>query len=67
MKNNNEKKVRIFIQDKHETAEKDAPQYTHFQKDGVTIEVPIGKLVEVPLWVAESAIRCGDIKEYIED
>lgn len=41
-------------------------QFKLYQLDGVTVQVQIGELVEVPLWVAEAAVRAGDIKSFKE-
>ncbi|MCK9235197.1 MAG: hypothetical protein M0Q41_10745 [Bacteroidales bacterium] len=43
---------------------KDLEQVKVYQKDGVTVRVKIGKLTTVPLWVAESAKRAGDIESF---
>lgn len=39
-------------------------QYERFQKDGQTVEVPIGKFVDVPDWVAIRAKEIGLIPDY---
>ena len=39
-------------------------QFKLYQRDGVTIEVPIGMNVEVPMWLAERAKEIGDITDY---
>ena len=41
-------------------------QFRYYQKDGVTVAVAIGKLQEVPLWVAQIAKEVGDIDDYFE-
>lgn len=40
-------------------------QYKVFQRDGETIQVPIGKMVEVPLWVGVRAKEIGLISDYL--
>lgn len=59
-----EEKVKIQIETDSLNAEKE--QYKVFQLNGETIEVPIGILVEVPLWVAERAKEIGLIKNYLK-
>ena len=39
-------------------------QYKVFQRDGNTIQVPIGRSVEVPEWVAKRAVEIGVIEDY---
>lgn len=39
-------------------------QFKFYQKDGETVQVAIGKIVEVPLWVAKRALEIGDITDY---
>ena len=39
-------------------------QYKVYQKDGETIQVPIGRSVEVPEWLAELAKHVGDVQDY---
>ena len=60
-----EKKATIMIarDGNEDNAKKE--QYKYFQKDGQTIEVPIGKYVEVPLWVAIRAKEIGLITDYL--
>ena len=43
---------------------KDKEQYKIYQLDGVTKQVPVGKLVEVPEWLAKRAKEIGDISDY---
>lgn len=60
-----EKKATIFIapDGNEENAKKE--QYKIFQRDGETIQVPIGKYVEVPLWVAVRAKEIGLITDFL--
>jgi len=58
------KQFKIFIPE--DTANKDKEQYKIFQRDGYTIEVPIGKFVDVPEWVAVRAKKIGLIEDYLE-
>lgn len=39
-------------------------QFKFYQRDGQTVQVAIGLVAEVPLWVAERAKEIGDIKDY---
>ena len=41
-------------------------QFKVYQKDGETIQVPIGMNVEVPEWVAVRAKEVGDVPDYTE-
>lgn len=41
-------------------------QFKFYQKDGVTVQVAIGLMAEVPLWVAVRAKEIGDIADYKE-
>lgn len=43
---------------------KDKEQFKIYQRDGETIQVAIGKVATVPLWVAERAKEIGDIEDY---
>ena len=59
-----EKKVTIMIpRDGNENNAK-KEQYKIFQRDGETIQVPIGIYVEVPLWLAQRAKEIGLITDY---
>ena len=60
-----EKWVKIFIPMDSNTENAKVEQYRVYQKDGVTVNVAIGKLQEVPLWVAEIAKEVGDISEIL--
>lgn len=40
-------------------------QFKVFQKDGKTIEVPMGRFVDVPEWVAVRAKEIGLISDYM--
>lgn len=40
-------------------------QFVYYQRDGVTVQVAIGKTQEVPEWVAKRAKDIGDIDDYI--
>lgn len=57
-----EKKAMIVIP--VDPLNEDKEQYKLYQKDGVTVQVAIGLMAEVPLWVAEIAKDIGDIKDY---
>lgn len=61
---NEEKYVTILINPdtNEENAKKE--QFKVYQKDGVTVQVAIGKKQEVPVWVAELAKKVGDIIDY---
>lgn len=61
-----EKTKRFFITINGDTNEENAKkeQFKVYQKDGETIQVPIGRSVEVPEWLAELAKHVGDIKDY---
>ncbi len=59
-----EKKVRILIPE--DPSNRDKEQYKIFQRNGVTWEVPIGKVSEVPEWVAIRAKEIGVISDYFE-
>ena len=61
-----DKQVTIFIPKDAVGNNAKKEQFTRFQLDGVTIEVPIGKYVEVPLWVAKRAKEIGLITDYLE-
>jgi len=39
-------------------------QFKIYQRDGETVQVAIGYMANVPLWVAERAKEIGDIKTY---
>lgn len=43
---------------------KDKEQFKFYQRDGVTVQVAIGLMATVPLWVAERAKEIGDILDY---
>lgn len=57
-----EKKAIILIPE--DPINKDKEQFRTFQRDGVTIEVAIGKMATVPLWVAVRAKEIGTISDY---
>ena len=59
-----EKMCKILIPEDPINAGKE--QYKIFQRDGRTIEVAIGRFVDVPEWLAIRAKEIGLIKEYIE-
>ena len=40
-------------------------QFKFYQLDGETVQVPIGKQVEVPEWVAKRAKEIGEISDFI--
>ena len=60
-----EKLVKIFIQQDSLNAEV-GEQYKFYQKDGITVQVPIGTLVEVPEWVATRAMEIGEIDKIFD-
>ena len=53
----------ILIQE--DSANKGKEQYKYFQRDGQTVQVPIGKFVEVPEWVAVRAKEIGLVDDYL--
>lgn len=57
-----EKRAMIYISE--DQMNKDKEQFKFYQLDGVTVQVAIGMMAEVPLWVAEIAKEIGDIKDY---
>lgn len=57
-----EKRAIIYISADHLNSNKE--QFKFYQQDGLTIQVAIGKMAEVPLWVAERAKEIGDISDY---
>lgn len=57
-----EKRAMIYIAEDPMNKEKE--QFKFYQLDGVTVQVAIGLMAEVPLWVAEIAKEIGDIKDY---
>jgi len=59
-----EKKFKILIPE--DPANKGKEQYKQFQRDGQTIQVPIGMYVEVPEWLAVRAKEIGLVQDYIE-
>ena len=59
-----EKKVRILIPEDQNNRGKE--QFKIFQKDGVTYEVAIGIVAQVPEWVAIRAKEIGVISDYFE-
>lgn len=54
-------KIYIPVDSNPDNAKKE--QFKRYQLDGKTIEVPIGKFVEVPEWVAKRALEIGDITD----
>jgi len=61
----NEKFVKIYIAKDSNPENAKVEQFRVYQKDGVTVQVAIGKTQEVPFWVAEIAKEVGDIDEII--
>ena len=59
-----EKKCKILIPE--DPVNKGKEQYKIFQRNGVTVQVPIGMYVDVPDWVAIRAKEIGVISDYIE-
>ena len=60
-----EKKATIMIPKDGDEDNAKKEQYKIFQRDGVTIQVPIGRYVDVPLWVAVRAKEIGLITDYL--
>lgn len=58
-----EKVYTIFIAPDAIGANSAKEQYKYFQLNGETIEVPIGKFVDVPYWVAKRAKEIGLISD----
>lgn len=61
-----ESTVRILIAKSNDPDLSKVAQFKVYQKDGVTVQVAIGKTQEVPLWVAQLAKEVGDIDDYFE-
>ena len=59
-----EKKCKILIQE--DPNNKGKEQFKIFQRNGETIQVPIGMFVEVPEWLAVRAKEIGVISDYVE-
>jgi hypothetical protein len=59
-----EKECKILIPE--DPGNKGKEQYKIFQRDGRTIQVPIGKYVTVPEWLAVRAKEIGYISDYLE-
>lgn len=62
MSNEKEKKAIIVIP--VDPLNEGLEQFKYYQRDGVTVQVAIGLVATVPLWVAERAKEIGDIKDY---
>ena len=60
-----EKYVKIFIPQNTNPDIAKLEQFKVYQRDGVTVQVPIGKICDVPKWVAEIALDVGDIVEIL--
>ena len=60
-----EKSVKIYIPKDSNVENAKKEQFKYYQQDGVTYRVAIGKTQEVPMWVAESAKRVGDIDDIL--
>lgn len=58
-----EKTAKIIIPE--DPSNRGKEQYKYFQRDGVTVQVPIGKAVDVPEWVAVRAKEIGLISDFI--
>jgi len=60
------KDKRYFITIPADSNEENAKneQFKVYQKDGQTIQVPIGRSVEVPEWLALLAKHVGDIADF---
>ena len=56
------KKARIYIGE--DVLNGSLEQFKLYQQDGTTVQVAIGKMAVVPLWVAERAKEIGDIKDF---
>lgn len=59
------KEKRAIINIPADPLNKDKEQFKFYQRDGFTVQVAIGKMAEVPLWVAERAKEIGDIDDYM--
>ncbi len=57
-----EKKAMIYL--KEDEVNKGKEQYKFYQLDGRTLQVPVGKMIQVPVWVAELAKAAGDIDDF---
>ena len=60
------KTKKFFITIPTNTEETKDRQFMYYQKDGQTIQVPVGMSVEVPEWLAKRAKEIGDIDDYSE-
>ena len=56
-----EKYVKIYIPQSTNPEIAKIEQFKVYQRDGSTVQVPIGKICDVPKWVAEIALDVGDI------
>lgn len=62
-----EKTCKIYIPADSNPENAKREQFKRYQKDGQTVEVPIGRFVSVPRWVAEIALKIGDITDIAEE
>lgn len=60
-----EKIVKMYIAKDSNPENAKVEQFRYYQKDGVTVAVAIGKIQEVPEWVAKIAKEVGDIEEIL--
>lgn len=60
-----EKIVKMYIAKDSNQENAKVEQFRYYQKDGVTVAVAIGKIQEVPEWVAKIAKEVGDIEEIL--
>ena len=60
-----EKYVKIFIPKNTNPDIAKLEQFKVYQRDGVTVQVPIGVIADVPKWVAYIALDVGDISEIL--
>ena len=58
--------VKIFIAKDGNPENAKVEQFRYYQKDGVTVQVAIGKTQIVPRWVADIAKEVGDIDEIFD-
>ena len=64
MKNNKELRAKMYIGEDTFSNNAKLEQFKYYQLNGNTVRVAIGRMVEVPLWVAERAKEIGDIKDF---